>query len=782
VSSDGIVWVNHGDIPQMSWLDGYFVHNIVSPMPMAPVYENQSHDIWASYDGGLQQYINGKWIQYPINDFEASTPFLPASSDEIFILFSNSIIVFDAKTHRTKLIKHVQETNLGQFKSFSITKNDSFWISGEYGLAKMQASILSSRPTEWKEYNAKDIGIHNFREPLEGENGEVFISASCVDKPLYALMRMHDSEWRMLYSSEEEIIRGWRGSDGNIWVQSKDSFARITKNGVEIKETEEEFLGQIFSIALDRNEAFWLATSHGLLRYTPPLWRTPNAFSNIDTNVYAIAEDKNGAIWSASKNALIYYKDDDEWKIYPYPNGVEGHGNETDALCFLPDGRLLMNCTVSRHLLTFNPANEKYEFIQHPQKRHVRLIASRSDGSVWIRTYEDGENYCLEIFDGAEFRLFLDFKDENRPIHIRHVCEMETGDIWIGDLYGLVHYKDGTYRIIGEKEGYQGMGGLYIRDLKNGKIWVGDRNRVFEYDGKDWNVVLSDFDIVYSITPSKIGGMWVASSVGLNRYLHGSWIRIETEEGLPSSIVNKVFEDSQNRIWVGTNKGLRLYYPLADQDPPETILSLQENLQETPPDGKARIVFSGIDKWKATPDNRLLYAWRLDASEWSKFSAENFVSFVNLPPGKHHFEVSAMDRNFNVDPTPASMEFTVLLPWHRTSDFLLLTLLSGSAIAALLLFAISHHRRVEKLVGLRTAELTIANLSLQREIVEKNNAEEALAASERLYRKAIEAAEAVPYYRNYITDAYDFVGDRIESLIGYPTSEFTPELWKSIVR
>ena len=39
-----------------------------------------------------------------------------------------------------------------------------------------------------------------------------------------------------------------------------------------------------------------------------------------------------------------------------------------------------------------------------------------------------------------------------------------------------------------------------------------------------------------------------------------------------------------------------------------------------------------------------------------------FYAFIDLPPGKHYFDVRAMDRNGNIDPNPTRLEFAVILP------------------------------------------------------------------------------------------------------------------------
>lgn len=71
-------------------------------------------------------------------------------------------------------------------------------------------------------------------------------------------------------------------------------------------------------------------------------------------------------------------------------------------------------------------------------------------------------------------------------------------------------------------------------------------------------------------------------------------------------------------------------------------------------------------------------------------------------------------------------------------------------------------------------------LLLTEDISARKRAELALEQSEKLYRRAIEVADAVPYYQNYLTNQYEFVGSEIQKLTGYSSEEFTPELWVSI--
>ena len=58
---------------------------------------------------------------------------------------------------------------------------------------------------------------------------------------------------------------------------------------------------------------------------------------------------------------------------------------------------------------------------------------------------------------------------------------------------------------------------------------------------------------------------------------------------------------------------------------------------------------------------------------------------------------------------------------------------------------------------------------------------EALVRTENLYRGAIAAARAVPYREDLNHDSFEFIGEGIEALTGYPAGEMTPELFRSLI-
>jgi signal transduction histidine kinase len=200
----------------------------------------------------------------------------------------------------------------------------------------------------------------------------------------------------------------------------------------------------------------------------------------------------------------------------------------------------------------------------------------------------------------------------------------------------------------------------------------------------------------------------------------GAWVQNDVADGLPSAIVTGVREDELGRIQAMTAASVSVFQPDADRDPPRTMIQpLPAGEQAVREGASVKLRFSGRDKWNLTTPDRLRFSYRLDEREWSSFQEAAEVTFVDLPVGQHYFQARAMDRNANVDPKPARLEFAVVLPWYRETR---LVLILSLALAVALFFAglaFNRHRKlrlsyadVEQKIAERTRELELANREL----------------------------------------------------------------------
>jgi signal transduction histidine kinase/CheY-like chemotaxis protein len=318
------------------------------------------------------------------------------------------------------------------------------------------------------------------------------------------------------------------------------------------------------------------------------------------------------------------------------------------------------------------------------------------------------EHLRLEVFDGRSFLPGIDTKPESHVDFLKFVQEARNGTVWLGDPAWLGYYRNGKLHAVGAKEGYTAAGGYGFCELPGGRLLAGGKDKLLEFDGRAWKVVIGKLDRVRDILQGRDGAVWVGTADGVFRVRDGVAILHGEEEGLASPVVNSLYEDRQGNVWAATNGGFSVYHPEADADPPRTLVSENDNSRLTAPNGNVRLVFGGLDRWKQTPASRLLYSYRIDGGPWSPFAEENWAKFRALRAGAHHFQVRAMDRNGNVDPHPPVFDLSVPLPWYREAGFLCILGFSALIIAGLVWLLVSRYRQ------LRAAKIAAEAASLSK--------------------------------------------------------------------
>ena len=109
---------------------------------------------------------------------------------------------------------------------------------------------------------------------------------------------------------------------------------------------------------------------------------------------------------------------------------------------------------------------------------------------------------------------------------------------------------------------------------------------------------------------------------------------------------------------------------------PDTII--EKFHSKIAPNSPGIFSFSGSDSWNFTDEDELVFSWRIakniggiEKIPWSEFSAERTIVTSPLPHGKYIFQVRAMDRDRNIDPSPASVHVEVLAPIWLSYEFLI---------------------------------------------------------------------------------------------------------------
>ena len=254
-----------------------------------------------------------------------------------------------------------------------------------------------------------------------------------------------------------------------------------------------------------------------------------------------------------------------------------------------------------------------------------------------------------------------------------------------------------------------------VMNTRDKRLWVAKGGEgLFVYDGQmrthyTAREGLASNMICY-VCEHPDGTILAATSNGISRFDGELWqtltlpdaFRLDRESGsLHVTASGEIWVNQTERAWYFRVLAGKVALPPIDSPfltsryqpndaPPHTTISpLAEN------DAVAASViinWTGQDAWFSTPQEHLRYSYRLDEGVWSPFYPKTGHTLSDLTPGKHVFEVRARDRDFNVEPQPASITFTVMTPVWRRLWFILLNSVFLTTIAVLIVYLVRIHQ------------------------------------------------------------------------------------------
>ncbi len=142
-----------------------------------------------------------------------------------------------------------------------------------------------------------------------------------------------------------------------------------------------------------------------------------------------------------------------------------------------------------------------------------------------------------------------------------------------------------------------------IAQTKDGYLWLGTEGGLARFDGVRFTVfdertvpALRGNDVL-ALCATADGSLWIGlRGGGAVRFRSGSFTGFGKGDGLPSDVVRSIYEDTQGRLWIGTDAGAvhangRRFvpaYPAVAGQEPDTVMAIAE---------------SGGDLWFATYGN-----------------------------------------------------------------------------------------------------------------------------------------------------------------------------------
>ncbi|MBI1388249.1 MAG: response regulator [bacterium] len=719
MDSNGELWITQ---PNHAFhFDGYQLDEITTPSGYVSINRNADQQIWADDPHGLQILNDDQWIVHEIasdSAFPEQIPYIVSFHRDVFyLLTATEIIQYNASDHTRSTVKRAEDTPLGPFEIMQTGPDGTIWVGGDKGLANIGVSnSIFDRNSEWKyypfpEYDA-EMELRSFYI-YPGE--ELCATLARKGSKTRTLLHYRDGHWNTLYTGEYSM--GWLGHDGGFWLtflsQDQSSFSLffyINHQRLHIKP--DKYNRTIYRLISTSKDTFWICNANGLTRYSAPIWRIDYSFpSPDDVFAYGFIDESNQQ-WITTRNSL-YLKTDKTWKQYPFPTSVDGRSTKLryNSLCDAPGDSIYV--IGSDQFFEFNPESETFREIPNPEGYKIREPAAvMPDKRLLLKVPDASDDQKLLTYDQHEFVPYFDFKGTKVNAPIDRLMVEQNGTIWLLLRHDLYWLKDGELIKSKFQKNHKEVGFVRFAELGADNIWlVSEEGEVYQFKRGNFSIVKGGgLQFTYQIKQRQNGEVWIGSNNGIHRYLNGSWITNNYHDGLFDAGAQFIIFPDQDSALAGGVMGINRYFEHADDDPPDTVIPSDRNNNEFLYKQTVRFMLQGADRWKYTDSDRLLYSYKIDEGEWSPFSEGADITMQNMARGYHTLNARAMDRDFNIDPTPAIYHFHVNPPWMLQPAFLIWSIFACLITLLFGYLAVNRHLQLNRsLVELKAANIKAEN-------------------------------------------------------------------------
>ncbi len=185
----------------------------------------------------------------------------------------------------------------------------------------------------------------------------------------------------------------------------------------------------------------------------------------------------------------------------------------------------------------------------------VALIEGR-DGAVW----SSGPDGGLHWWKNGQQRLYR-MRDGLPSNYIMSLCEDKNGTLWIGTGVGLVCFTNNQFVTYTNE-----TPGLLLGPVRTmledhaGDIWIGTSKGLCKKTGTNFISYTNDFLVnssVMSLYEDREQRLWIGTGGGFTRYENGISTHYTVDDGLAHGTVRSIIEDKAGNIWVGSQGGVQ---------------------------------------------------------------------------------------------------------------------------------------------------------------------------------------------------------------------------------
>jgi len=403
------------------------------------------------------------------------------------------------------------------------------------------------------------------------------------------LLRHADTDSNSI--SDDHVSALARDPHGNLWVGTARGLEMLAAGSNQFRHfgTQEKRLeNNILSLSLGPDGVLWAGTMRGV-----QTWRLngqsaeritvalPSDLAGV--RVSRLLHDRDGTLWLGTFTDGLKRRDPDSGRFYNYDRDIQDrHGigeSQISALYQDRTGTLWVGnwFTGADRVDLSSGGFERYT--DHPGvlpsigSSKVRAITGAPDGKIWL-----GANTGLALLDAAQGKVSFDSNDPPHPggLPAEQLAALATdlrGRLWVGAISGLSWRDPATGRYtpvwLGDEPLARSVQCLLVS--RDGVIWAGTRLALYRIDPQTLAVQAYRIDNndpdhpagrVYALLEDKRGNLWAGTENGLDRFdrATGKFEHYRHDPARHDSLshdrVHYLYQDAQERIWIGTAAGL----------------------------------------------------------------------------------------------------------------------------------------------------------------------------------------------------------------------------------
>ena len=397
------------------------------------------------------------------------------------------------------------------------TKDGALWIGTSDGLARWKEGAV--KPYTTKEglpgNNIRALSLlQNGDVQATTEDGEAGVNGDSVKPVAYDKLVSIDPRLEPIFAT--------RTANG-LQAQATNTEVTVFGEGTDMRwRVGHELPGsRVQALYADREDALWIGTNGGLVRYANGrLERLPVTDPLATASVLSIMEDREGNLWVGTEAGGLHILRDQRFRTIGAREGLTS--DATTTVVEGAAGRLWIGTSGGalngmRRGEGLAGAATIYAVRDVLLSDVILSLAAAQNGDLWVGT-PDGLNRlrggAVDSFTSAD-GLPDDF--------IRSLLADADGSLWIGTRRGLAHWTDATAAT-------HSGGHIVTFTQSNG---LGS-------------------DLVGAMARDANGDLWVATFAGLSRLHAGKIQNYTTADGLSSNVVTALLARKDGTLLIGT--------------------------------------------------------------------------------------------------------------------------------------------------------------------------------------------------------------------------------------